>query len=258
MKKFLAVTIFLMVLMSTVSVAEQTCIGSWANVCETDDSETILTAFRLFPDHSVAYVSQRFPDGDNMSGMFTWEEVENNFRILSDKGQIIGEFFPLNKNRVEDKQGNMFAKISFEYVAETVPSAIASPTPVVTEQEEKKKADLDPVGKWSFYWDARELNRLLGADRMSFDIQSYDLFLLDNGAAYMQKASVKNGKEDFSADMLSGIWLGDASDLTIRVGELTYKAWIDASGRLFWKTTDQMAMIFNRTDFYNYEEGFLK
>ena len=111
--------------------------------------------------------------------------------------------------------------------------------------------DQDPCGMWVFYWDARSLP-------MSFDIQAYSLFLLEDGSAYMQHAQVKNGKNKITPDLISGVWIGDASELTIRVSDNIYKAWIDSSGRLFLKMTDSMAYVFTKVPLYNYEEGILE
>ena len=114
----------------------------------------------------------------------------------------------------------------------------------------------DPAGMWSFYWDARELNESLGSkNRMSFDIQCYNLYLFDDGSAYMSSCDVLNGKANFSLGALSGVWIGDNNDMTIRVGDQTYKAWIDEEDRLFLKMTDKMAFIFTRISSYNYKEG---
>ena len=106
------------------------------------------------------------------------------------------------------------------------------------------------VGMWSFYWDARDLP-------MSFDVQAYTLYIMEDGTAYMQKATVKNSKDNFSPDLITGVWLGDASNLLINIGNGTHKAWLDDSGRLFFQMTDDMAYIFSRVPLYNYEEGFI-
>lgn len=113
----------------------------------------------------------------------------------------------------------------------------------------------DPVGMWSFYWDARELNESLGSNRMSFDIESYNLYLFDDGSAYMSNCDVVNGKANFSLGALSGVWVGDDTELTIRVGDQTYKAWIDENDRLFLKMTSNIAFIFTRISSFNYKDG---
>ena len=126
------------------------------------------------------------------------------------------------------------------------------------EKEDDVHSDTSPVGMWSFYWDARQLNKALGNNAMNFDIKSNSLFLLDSGAAYLQQATVKDGKEEFYPELLSGMWIGNAEDLTIKIDDMTFKAWIDNSDRLFFKMTDSMASIFNRVTPYDYKEGFLK
>ena len=116
----------------------------------------------------------------------------------------------------------------------------------------------DPVGMWSFCWDARELNEQLGTHRMAFDCQMYNLYLFDDGSAYMTNANVTNGKTDFSYGALDGVWLGDSSSFVVRVGTQTYKSWIDDSDRLFLQMTDSMAFIFSRIPNYDYHEGMIK
>lgn len=119
--------------------------------------------------------------------------------------------------------------------------------------------DQNPRGMWSFYWDARELNVMLGSSRMSFDILFYNLYLFEDGSAFMTTGSLKNGKYDFkNGREISGVWLGDAAGMTIRVGDNTYKAWLDDRDRLCFKMTDKMIYIFNRVPLFNYKEGFLE
>lgn len=119
-------------------------------------------------------------------------------------------------------------------------------------------SESDPCGMWSFCWDARELNDQLGSNRMSFDQQFYNLYLFEDGSAFMTFGSLKNGKYDFKDGReISGVWIGDATELTIRVGDGTHKAWIDDQDRLFFQMTDTMAYIFYRVPLYNYEEGLL-
>ena len=130
--------------------------------------------------------------------------------------------------------------------------------PIFSSSEEPApEIQFSPVGMWSFYWDARQLNKTLGKNKMSFEIQAYSLYLLDNGSAYMQQANVKTDGSDFSPLLLSGIWIGDASDMTIRVGESTFKAWIDSTGKLYLKMTDDMATVFQHIENFDYNEGML-
>ncbi len=131
-----AVVYFLMLFLSVAAMADQTYLGSWANMHETENAGTVLTTFRLFPDHSAVYISQEFPDGEIVSGSFSWEEIDSSaFRIIGNKNEPLGEFYLLNKNRIEDKQKNVFVRISFEAVPEPAPVVTSTPSPTAAAEK---------------------------------------------------------------------------------------------------------------------------
>ena len=255
MKKALFLLLGLLLFVSFSSADESPAyLGTWAVSTEFMEGKTDLTILKINPDHSVFYSSQWFFAGKENPGLdskyvATWEESgDDSFRIVLSDGNVSDGYRLSSENKLVSPSGLFYSRVGdIPYEDFTL----------LTKNNTVTSVDMDPVGKWSFYWDARELNKILGKNRMSFEIQSYDLFLLDNGAAYMQKATVKRGKEDFAADMISGMWIGDAADLTIKLADMTYKAWISNDGRLYLKMTDQMASIYNKTPLYNYEEGFL-
>ena len=114
----------------------------------------------------------------------------------------------------------------------------------------------DPVGMWSFYWDARSLNETYKNGKiLDFDIQCYNLYIFDDGSAFLTSAEMTDGKADFSYGALSGVWLGDYKSMRIRVGNSTYDAYIDEDDRLFLKLDEALYCIFTRIPSYNYAEG---
>ena len=248
MKRVFAFLVSLVILLATFPALGDapSYLGTW--VCtQTMENSMPFVIFQLTEDHKAYYLSQLFfPDHAGMTenAVYTWEEInDQSFRILADDGAR-----PLEFNMID--QDHLTGGIDMEYIrCGYVPVA-----PAVADHA----AEESPVGMWSFYWDARELNKMLGSNRMSFDLQSYSLFLLDDGAAFLQHAVIKDGKKDFFPEMLSGIWIGNNSDITIKVDDLTFKAWIDSTGRLFLKMTDQMALIFQHIAPYDYEEGFVQ
>ena len=128
-----AVASFLMLFLSLAAMADQPYLGSWANIHETDNAGTVLTAFRLSSDHSVVFISREFPDGETVSGSFNWEETgESAFRIIGNNNEPLGEYYLLNRNRIEDKQRNIFVKISFEATPDPTPAVTSTPSPTVT------------------------------------------------------------------------------------------------------------------------------
>ena len=76
-----------------------------------------------------------------------------------------------------------------------------------------------------------------------------DLYFMDNGAVYMTNASAPKGKEpEFSAGALSGLWIGSADDISMRIGDQTYKAHITEDGYLAVYMTKALPMLFRKTD----------
>lgn len=110
----------------------------------------------------------------------------------------------------------------------------------------------DIIGMWSFYWDATDLTV------MNFDCRAYNLYLFDDGKAYMTNLTVKYGVPDFSRGALYGDWTRSDDGILISIGKNEWRSWLDESGRLFVQMSDDMALIFQKVPFYNYEEGIVK
>lgn len=251
MRKLLACLMILSLLCSAALADSPAYLGAWIRVDEFMEGKTDVNFMQLLEDHSVFYFDQWFFSkgsiGIDERNVFTWEEIDDHtFRIIKN-GVPAGPFTMTDDDHLDSGHARVGAVPFLYHVQEKEKE----------EEEKQKEKDLNPVGMWSFFWDARELNEILGKNRMSFDIQAFNLYLLDDGSAYMQKASVMNGKQDFSPELISGIWIGDRSDMTIKVGTNTNKAWIDDSGRLFYKMTDEMAFVFSKVPLYDYEEGFI-
>lgn len=243
MKKIVALLVTFVMMSFALSLAEAPdYLGTWVCIDDRSSDSTTIVTFQLKDDHSVNYVYQLFFDdrpGMTEKGVYPWVEIDDqSFNILATNRVDPLSFTVLDHNHISGGIDMIYLRCG------------ADPNEQYINQS--------PIGMWSVYWDARDLNDFLGSRRLSFDIQSYSLFLLDDGSAYMQKASKTESGSNFDPELISGIWIGDASDMTIRVSDKTYKAWIDKSGRLFLKMTDSMAYIFNRVPLYDYEEGFLQ
>lgn len=122
--------------------------------------------------------------------------------------------------------------------------ALILPAPALMEE------NTSPVtGKWSCYFDIASLGEAY-LKVMSYSLMVYDLYLFENGSAYMTNLSIdkKTGKPDFSFGALDGVWIGDSSDMTIKVGSQTYKASISEDGYLLLYMTKSVPMAFVRVD----------
>ena len=89
-------------------------------------------------------------------------------------------------------------------------------------------------GKWSVYFDVREINKTL-LQKADFDIRAIDLYIFENGSCYISTFEIKDGTLSPNTT-ISGIWIGDEKDITMRFGEQVYKASIDYVGVLTLQT----------------------
>lgn len=249
MKRFICL-LFALSFISVISYAENIdFVGVWVSNRETSDGDTIINYFHLFEDNTAYYSAEKYNTSskyhESSFHFCTWQyNGEELIFTFTNENNTVLSYYVVNESCFAlDKNGkyNPFAKVNYSF---------KSP-------KETQEADRDPVGMWSFYWDAQSLNKQLGSKRMSFDINAINLYLFSNGSAYMTNCSVVDGDPDFSRGALDGLWIGNAEDMTIRVGEQTYKAWIDDDGRLFLKMTDSMAFIYTKIKNYDYKEGTL-
>lgn len=105
----------------------------------------------------------------------------------------------------------------------------------------------DVCGKWSFYWDLRDLPIAL-QNAVDDSVMSYELYIFPDGSANMTKMTMnKKGRLDFSYGSLSGVWLGDSDSLVIRLDTSTFKAELK-DGFLNLYFTDKIIFPFVRID----------
>lgn len=124
--------------------------------------------------------------------------------------------------------------------------ATETPAPVVASSPFSSET---VPGKWAFYWDTSDLPQAY-RDAVSFSIVSYDLYLFDDGSAYMTSMTVLDGSapEFYDSAALSGIWIMKDRDLTIRIGATTYKATITDNGQMIFYMTEALPIIFDHID----------
>jgi len=90
-------------------------------------------------------------------------------------------------------------------------------------------------GRWAFYWDTRPMNEKYngGKKMMSFVIQSYDLYLLDDYTAYLNSVSSKYGTFlEMQQPTAEGSWNDYDGHLTLYILDNTYSMDLDDKGRL--------------------------
>lgn len=98
------------------------------------------------------------------------------------------------------------------------------------------------LGKWSYYFDAREYNKvsLRPAD---YDIESAELLIFENGSCYFSSFIIANGKVEANEPIL-GMWIGDDNAITMRFGDQIFKAsYSPMTGMILQTLTDTYNMV---------------
>jgi len=105
------------------------------------------------------------------------------------------------------------------------------------------------LGKWSCYFDILKLPEKI-QNVYDYSLIAYDLYLFDNGSVYMTQVITpkKTGTPQFSYGAITGIWIGSRDDMTIKVGDQTYKATISDDGYLLLFMTKTLPMAFVHVD----------
>lgn len=133
MKKVITLILIFVMILSCTALAEPEYIGAWTAFLDAG----AITAFRLLPDHTAYYLAQSFPDETPVSGVYSWEEIDDrSFRIFDAQGESVGEYSMLNKNRIVDKNSVIYAntlisvpldQIVFDSEPEPDPTEVPAP-----------------------------------------------------------------------------------------------------------------------------------
>ena len=257
MKKFCLCSLLVLLFLSVLSFTaadDNPFLGLWV---DTDYSMTAdyqyITAISIRENGKAFFVSDKFYDFDTqgMSDLrvYDWETDGNKLSLKNvETGATFWELYLFET----DHRYLSFFDSGIAERFQHVPYVFIEKEPSQT----SAASTVDPVGKWSFFWDARDLVDSRGKKVMSFDMLSYDLYLFDDGSAYLTNMDYKDNKPNFSYGALSGVWLNSGSTIMIKVGPQTLSAVLADDGRLYvYMNNDTSAWIFNKTPFYNYLEG---
>jgi len=258
MKKCIALLLILFLAFPFIGLAdtvpESFYVGTWVLTQNLNgDVGITVTYLHLMEDHTVYYCLQEIcndgSDDFHRSGFKSWSCSGN--KIVVQIGENAKLYLKVkDRNTLQDDQ----------YRPQDLYIRVGSELPASESADGEAAAAVSPAdlwGKWSHYWDARDLNNLLGSRGMSFDIRSYDLYLMEDGKAYLDTVTCKNGVMSSGGVLLPGSWTIVEDKITLVLGSDVYFAWLDASGRLFVQMTDSMALIYEKVSNYNYEEGML-
>ena len=100
-------------------------------------------------------------------------------------------------------------------------------------------AESSPVGRWTV-----SSNYSTMEDNYMF--AKTDFFFFSDGSVYRVSITKKRLENDLSIAYDNGIWIGSASDLSIRVGKDVFKAYIDENDFLIVIVSDESSVKFMR------------
>ena len=249
MKKLICVLLALVVLFTASALADPS--GTWVQYRKINMTTRRINTLTLEPDHSAYFSSETFTSSapessENYAGTWSLDEtvltvtapgmdpiVFNHVddSILSqDPAGTYGLYF-----RVPDS-GAAYEKTDEEIRA-------------ILEERNRPPEPVSLTGKWSFYWDTSALRKEY-RNALGYDLLIYDLYLAENGAVYLATASAEKGPEPSPvAEILSGIWIGSADDISMRLADkMSFKAKMTDDGFLAVYMTDKIPLLFRKVD----------
>lgn len=249
MKKIISVLLAVLFLFTASALADPS--GTWVQYRKTNLTTRRISTLTLEPDHRAYFSSETFTSSapessENYAG--TWEldgtvltvtapgmesivlnHVDESI-LSQDPAGTYGLFF-----RVPDS-GAAYEKTDEEIRA-------------ILEERNRPPEPVSLIGKWSFYWDTSTLRKEY-RNALGYDLLIYDLYLAENGAVYLATASAEKGPEPSPvAEILSGIWIGSADDISMRLADKTsFKAKMTDDGFLAVYLTDKIPLLFRKVD----------
>lgn len=106
--------------------------------------------------------------------------------------------------------------------------------------------DLSPIGRWTVDSDYSTMH-----DNYMF--AKTDFFLFEDCSVYRVSITKNRKDNELSIYYDNGVWIGDGSELSIRVGKDLFKAYIDGEGFLYVVKDDSDPVKFFRV--YSPEGG---
>ena len=90
---------------------------------------------------------------------------------------------------------------------------------------------LSPVGRWTIASSYNEMTE-------GYMFSKTDLFIFDDGNVFRVSIGKNKLENNITVNHDTGVWIGDQSGMTLRFGNKTFKAYIDADDFLYLEHED--------------------
>lgn len=240
MKKFVSVFLVLLLLpvfSFAITYDEDSFLGVWVQNHKSGISSTRITTIVLQENHRALYSVDNYDytsPGETEHKVCSWS-VSGNTLTLSEHGQEFRTLYRINTYQLSVDQAGAY-QLFFDHVPNSEAgyewAANASATEI----------NLSPIGRWTSFFFAQKYPEL----SMDFAFYSTDYYFLENGAVYLTIAELGSDNSSFTVNSQSGIWLGDHNDMTMRLGDGTFKAHIDDDGTMILRLNENFSFVLYR------------
>ena len=250
MKRFLCLLLVLAFLPALAFAKDDRYVGVWIHSSASGVGSRKIITYQIDENQRVYYSRQEYhlngAPATFESAIYTCEYTGSSVRIMDGDTLFKELYFASDYCLSSDPRKTYgFYHRALESQDDYDLAVAPTPEPVVT--PDPSIPNNDPCGKWSFLMDVHEWADAYKSS-MNNPVISLELYLLSDGSAYMTKMSIdQKGSVDFSAGAISGIWLSYDDQLVIRVGDLTYRAYME-NGILNLNFTDAIVFPFSRVD----------
>ena len=227
--------LFVLVFLPLVSFASAASkyIGVWIHYQTTGISSRQYIIYEI-SDNGKAYYSRESFNNDGSSavetGVFSWIDDGATVRIM-DGDEVFKELRYVDDTRLipagYSSVNYYFRVLRYDDEIESLYSAYSPREP-----------NLDPFGRWTSF--------LYVPDMESMPLQSVDYYFFEDGSVYSVTAYRESSAQALQFGSSSGIWIGDHTDMTLRVGDVTYKAFIDSGEIMHLKTNSGLYLLLYR------------
>ena len=250
MKRFLCLLLVLAFLPALAFAKDDRYVGVWIHSSASGVGSRKIITYQIDENRRVYYSRQEYhlngAPASFESAIYTCEYTGSSVRIMDGDTLFKELYFASDYCLSSDPRKTYgFYHRALESQDDYDLAVAPTPEPVVT--PDPSIPNNDPCGKWSFFMDAHNLSESYRSALHTLAF-SLELYIRPDGSAYLTKMSVdQNDKVDYSAGALSGIWISSGNDLVIRLGDITYRAYME-NGILNLNFTDAIVFPFSRVD----------
>lgn len=200
-----------------------------------------ISLYQFFDDHTVYYFShsyypESFSDERASVRLFTWE-TDGIKIIIKSHDQITNELYYIDESCLSVISPDKFLSPYACYF-----KSQKTPEPI-QEKELLKPASPNQniFGKWAFMYAPEN-------DSPSFDFSAFsmDLYIYEDGSAYIILGTAPKGKSALSFSYSDGLWIGDSSAFRIKTKDSVFNGWLTEDGILELQFTDDFICSFSR------------